>query len=166
MSIANGSNLDATDLLVEHNADGTLKSKDCRAYHNANQALASGAWASAALNSERFDTDTIHDTVTNNSRLTCKTAGKYLIGGCVGLTANATGWRGVRIYLNGTTVLVYSLVPASSATYQFQINLVTLWSLAVNDYVELQVFQDSGISLNILNDSSDSPELWAVRVGT
>src|SRR5262245_40483526 len=62
-----------------------------RAYHSANQSINSGTNTTLNFDSERFDSDTIHDNVTNNSRLTCKTAGKYLICCNVRWASNATG---------------------------------------------------------------------------
>src|SRR6266576_1935140 len=57
-----------------------------RVFHNAAQSLTTGVATALAFNSERFDqagnvADTQHDTVTNNSRLTCRYAGVYLISG-------------------------------------------------------------------------------------
>ena len=52
-----------------------------------------GNWVAVTFDTERFDTDTIHSTSTNTSRLTINTGGKYLIGGAVTFTANATGQR-------------------------------------------------------------------------
>ena len=40
----------------------------------------------------------------------------------------------------------------------------TLYSLAVNEYVELVAFQDSGVSLNALTAANYSPEFSMVRV--
>src|SRR5262245_1380457 len=52
--------------------------------HNANQSINTATDTVLAFNTERFDqcantADTMHDTVTNNSRLTCRYAGVYQI---------------------------------------------------------------------------------------
>lgn len=166
MTIANTSNLDATDLLVEHNADGTLRSKDCRAYHNAAQAVTTATFTVLALNSERYDTDGIHDTVTNNSRLTCKTAGKYIITGNVEFAANATGFRIVQIYLNGATTIAYQIELNPTAGGLIEMTISTLYSLALNDFVELRVYQNSGGNLNVTSAANYSPEFAMSRVGS
>ena len=49
----------------------------------------SESWHILSFDSERYDTDSIHDTVTNNSRLTCKTPGKYLIVALAGDTRHS-----------------------------------------------------------------------------
>lgn len=75
-----------------------------RAYHSTTQAIANSSLTILNCNSELFDTDSNHDTVTNNSRLTCKTAGKYQITSIVAWPSNATGYRRLAIPLNGSTV--------------------------------------------------------------
>jgi hypothetical protein len=47
-----------------------------RAKRTTTQAVATSTWTLVSFDGEDFDTDTIHDNVTNNDRLTCKTAGK------------------------------------------------------------------------------------------
>src|SRR6266498_542252 len=75
----------------------------CRVTTTAAQTLTTSVPLSFVFASERFDTDAIHDNTTNNSRLTCKTAGVYQISGQVEYAANATGRRELLIRLNGTT---------------------------------------------------------------
>lgn len=142
-----------------------------RAYHNANQSIANATWTSLALNSERFDqagnaADTMHDTVTNNSRLTCRYAGVYLITGNAQFAASAGGNnRLLRILLNGTTILgvggdIYNPVVNQALPQQ----ITTVYALAVNDYVELQVYQDSTAALNVTTVANWSPEFAMARL--
>src|SRR4029077_20051578 len=78
-----------------------------RVFHSANQSITTATETTLAFDSERFDTDTIHDTVTNNSRLTCKHAGVYVIGAHVQFDSGAAGGaRYVSIMLNGTTTYI------------------------------------------------------------
>lgn len=135
-----------------------------RVYHNANQSIANATDTILAFNSERFDTDVIHDTVTNNSRLTCKTAGKYQITAGIGWAANATGYRIVHILHNGSVKIASETAPVVSATVnQFQ-NVTTFYDLAVNDYVEVQVEQTSTAALNVLVLANRSAEFMMVKV--
>ena len=55
---------------------GTSGCIGAHAYHNAAQSINTASETTLALNSERWDTDSIHDTAVNNSRLTCVTPGK------------------------------------------------------------------------------------------
>ena len=48
-----------------------------RVYNTGNLTITNATETALTYNSEHFDTDTIHDTGSNTSRLTCKTAGKY-----------------------------------------------------------------------------------------
>lgn len=136
-----------------------------RAYHNADQSSTTSTQLACALNSERFDTDAIHDTSTNNSRMTCKTAGKYDIKGHMAFAANATGLREIAIRLNGTTLIALDNRISVSASRVTGLTIATTYDLVVNDYVELIAFQDSGGALNVVNAANYSPELSIERVG-
>jgi hypothetical protein len=129
-----------------------------RVYHSANQVITNNTFAALAFNTERFDTDVIHDTSTNNSRLTCKTAGKYQITGHALFAANATGYRQIAIRLGGATYLAAQGIPSIGASDDHNLSVTTLYSLAVNDYVELMAFQTSGAGLNVLASGNFSPE--------
>ncbi|HXI18490.1 MAG TPA: hypothetical protein VNM48_19165 [Chloroflexota bacterium] len=135
----------------------------CRAFHSATQSIPHATPTALAFNSERFDTDAIHDTATNNSRFTCKTAGKYIITGHVEWSANATGVRQLRIVLNGATPLIIVAVTTPvGAGYQ---GVATIADLAVNDYVELQAYQDSGSALTISTPAQYGCEFMMTRIG-
>jgi len=135
-----------------------------RVFHSISQSVANTTLTVAAFDSEHFDTDTIHDTATNNSRLTCKTAGRYIIIANIRYSPNVTGDRYAQIRLNGTTVLGYELCRAA-ATADTMLLVSTLDSLAVNDYVEVIAYQDSGVSLNLTSDATFSPKFMMIRVG-
>ena len=139
-----------------------------RAYHNTTQTSTENTWVSLALNSERFDNDTIHDNSTNNSRLTCKTAGVYLIFGNAEFAGGGStqGPRGIRILLNGTTVIAEDYRNAT-VDQPHALNIsAPPYELAVNDYVELQVYcTNTGVGNLTINASANySPEFGMVRV--
>jgi len=135
-----------------------------RAYHDANQSIANGVDTVVAFNSERYDTDAIHDTATNNSRLTCKTAGKYIIAASIAFAANTTSVRIVGIKLNGATLLANFVVNAVAAGGTY-CNVATIYDLAVNDYVQTMAYQLSGGALNVTSNPNYSPEFMMQRVG-
>lgn len=135
-----------------------------RAFHNANQSINNTTATTLAFNSERFDTDTIHDTATNNSRLTCKTAGKYLVFAHVQWASGAGTYRQTNLFLNGATNIAIVIGPPSSGNVTYQ-HVSTVYDLAVNDYVEIIVQQDSGGALNVVASGNASPEFGMVRVG-
>src|SRR5215475_9738149 len=90
-----------------------------RVYHNTTQSITNGTDTTVNFNSERYDqaagsASTMHDTVTNNSRLTAVYAGVYKITGQLGFASNATGIRQCHIRLNGTTIIAYGQVVAAT----------------------------------------------------
>ncbi len=135
-----------------------------RVYHSAAQSIADSTWVALAFNSERFDNDAIHDTVTNNSRLTCKTAGKYQISGAIQFDSNGTGNRGIKIRLDGSTDIALHQQGNTGADYD-ALAISTLYELAVNEYVELMVLQKSGGNLDVVAGGGFSPEFMMVKVG-
>lgn len=137
-----------------------------RVYHNAAQSIANTTGTSLAFNSERDDSDTIHDTVTNNSRLTCRTAGKYLIHASAEFAVSAVGAvRALNLQLNGATLIATQYVTPIGGGLPTALSCSTAYRLAVNDYVEAAVYQDSGGALNVNSAGNYSPEFGMVRVG-
>lgn len=135
-------------------------------FHSVNQSLASGVDTALAFDSERFDdpVDPLHDPASNNSRLTCRVAGRYLAGGSVRFASNGTGFRRLQIVRNGTGVIVVS-EPAPSSVDSLTVGVVKPVALGVGDYIELQARQDSGGALNVVAAAEFSPQFWMVRVG-
>jgi hypothetical protein len=107
--------------------------------------------AATAINfsaADIWDTDTIHDTATNNTRLTPHTKGLYLCYATLAFPANATGERFVSIRLNGTTDIGKNEVPVSSASAQTTLPALAPYQLnGSTDYIEMLYFQNSGGSL-------------------
>ena len=136
-----------------------------RVYHDTAQSISPNTPTALAFNSTRWDTDNIHDPVTNNSRLTCKTAGKYLIAATAGFDIEiTTGIRSIAIRLNGTTniILVSWNRNQNGPTWM---DCATIWDMGVGDYVEVVVEQGSSGSLNILAIASHTPEFMTHRIG-
>jgi hypothetical protein len=121
------------------------------AYHNTTQSINSGTSTALNLNSEDFDAGTMHDTVTNNTRVTVPStdAGVYLAIGGTSFAANGTGYRQVTLKKNGATDVYYTILDAvgSGNVTQFQVSHVV--SLAASDYLELYATQSSGGALNV-----------------
>lgn len=136
-----------------------------RVYHSAAQAIVTATPTALAFDSERFDTNAIHDTSTNNSRLTCKTAGVYVISASVQFAANATGLRAVNIVVNGSVYIApMRFMAVTDAGNASLVTNTTIYQLAVNDYVQVLVQQNSGANLNVLANGNFSPEFSMVRI--
>jgi len=128
-----------------------------RVFNSAAQAILNSTGTVILFDSERYDTDTIHSTSTNTGRLTATTAGKYLITMTLGMTSNATGRRQLSLLLNGATNIgiVEWDTNQNSTTYSV---VTTIYDLAATDYVEVVMFQSSGVTLNTIQAGDFSPE--------
>lgn len=134
-----------------------------RVYNNANISISNSTWEDLTFNSELWDTDSIHSTVSNTDRLTCQTAGWYVITGHVTFDSNNTGYRSVGIRWQGTDLIAVHREDAV-ASVDTIMSVATVIKLAVSQYVTLRVFQNSGGALNVNRDSRYSPEFMMVRV--
>lgn len=152
--------------LDAHSADGVHIGKNAavRVFHSVNQSIPNNTNTILAFDSERYDTNEMHSTTVNNSRITCKTAGKYLIIASVLFDANTDGRRVVRIKVNSHTIIENVSLPLGDSGGS-NMTASTVYELNENDYVEVEVLQTSGISLNIVANSRYSPEFMMVRVG-
>jgi hypothetical protein len=130
----------------------------CGLYKSTTDTIPNATATIIGWNSERFDTDAFHDTVTNNSRITIPSgkAGKYLISWQWGFNLNTNGYRQVQILLNGTQLpQSYSLVTMNGYTTQ---SAALVYPLSVGDYLQLEVTQNSGGNL----DSVASQDFFSV----
>lgn len=135
--------------------------KGCVVFNSADQAITNGVFTALTFDSEVFDTDSMHSTVTNTSRITCVTAGIYTITGEIAIAQSGLGLaRTAAIRFNNTTYIALQQAPPVTG-YDTRLSVSVIWQMAVNDYVELQAFQDSGGNLNVVAASSFSPYFGA-----
>lgn len=140
----------------------------CRAYHNVNVSMANSAETVVSLNSERWDTDAMHSTVTNNNRIMVNTSGLYLVTFNFKFAASATGERMGRIrWTSGVSTIVIGEEwdNSPSGGQPMATAIATVYKAAVADYFDTSVFQTSGGALNLLSDNNNSPELTATWIG-
>lgn len=109
---------------------------------------------------DTYDTDTMHDPASNNTKITAKTAGIYLFTARVSMAAHV-GTAGLLcgLLVNGTTTYDGGIFADNNALgniLQAQAQI----KLAVNDYVECTAAQFSGGSVNLTGAT-----LQAIRVG-
>ena len=111
-------------------------------------------WTSTIYSAaDAFDTDAMHDTVTNNSRITFNTAGIYLLIGLVSWNFSATGQRSLRFWKGGAASIRQITDDATAAVLGNDMEMSMLHSFAVGEYVELQVWHNRGSSLSIDNNN-------------
>lgn len=136
----------------------------CRVFNSASISIAHNTTTALTFDSERFDTDAMHSTASLTGRITFNTAGLYLVTGHVGwATSASTATRLTSIRLNGSTTITEAL--HDNVNQGVAQSVTTLYKFAVNDYVELVVYQFTGGALNVSAVANWTPEFSAVWVG-
>lgn len=127
-------------------------------------------WTSVGWDTESWDTDGYHDNVTNNNRLTIPVGfgGKFLvIAGYNFTNTSTTGIRAAQVEKN-TTVANTNVIaqgfflPAGGITNMSSFSRIV--SLADGDWINVNVFQNSGGALNF--NSEGASFLSLSRLGT
>ena len=129
----------------------------CQAQRASNQTITSASSTAIAMTGDVFDTDTMHDPTTNNTRITCNTAGVYLFTGTIQFDANSSGVRYLQLWLNGTTDIADVGSTSTSATNLTKLSIAFPWQMAVNDYMEMRAYQTSGGGLIVLGVTAGNP---------
>jgi hypothetical protein len=116
--------------------------------------LATSAPAALPFDTEGEDAYGMHDNVTNNSRLVCVKAGIYSVAAQVTWAANNSGRRVAQITKNGEggggTFQLSTATPGLGGTaVAFDQNVAGPVRLAVGDYLEVTVYQNSGGNLSV-----------------
>jgi hypothetical protein len=159
--IAAGQRVRGSDLAAIASATAYLLAPPvAQLYHTSAQAIPNNTWTALLFGTELVDSAGAHDTSTNTSRYTAVYAGTYLVHGRYTYAASATGFRGVRLAKNGTSLdytLSYGGTPTASLTQSVQTQGLVV--LAVGDYVEVQVMQTSGGNLNTDTSNSAYPSM-------
>lgn len=141
----------------------------CRVYHNTTQSISDATETTVSFNSERWDTAAMHDTATNNSRITISTAGLYVVT-CNLQMATAADYGIIRAHfrLNGTTyIAITDIQQTVAASVAPCVALTTVYKFVANDYVEVRIYQDNtaNAARNLLSTANFSPEFAATWIG-
>lgn len=113
-----------------------------------NQPIASSVTTILFYDRERYDTDSMHSEVTNTSRIVINTPGVYLISGWVIWSGNPDGERRTNVKLNSTNNIAQDervALQDDPLTHPFQ----AYWKFSSEDYIEVEVHQNSGVDLEI-----------------
>ena len=137
--------------------------KSCRVTHSIAVSIPNATPTIVPFDTERWDTDGMHDNVTNNSRITCKTAGQYLILATISFEFNTAGNRYFNFLLNGVDVIGGSVAGVPTTGFWSDTGVI-LHKLKVDDYVEVRVYQSSGAPLNSRKVSPLFPEFMMARI--
>jgi hypothetical protein len=128
-----------------------------------NQSCANNTGTMINWDTENYDTDAFHSTSTNTSRITIPAgkAGYYSISATGAFSANATGQRYFAFYKNGSFEQIFGRAAGYSADTVLSGTVVL--NLAVNDYIQIEAFQNSGGALNF--ESTISSQFSAQYLG-
>lgn len=149
----------------------------CRVRHSANLSITDStltelgvtAGTTACFDTERYDTASLHDTVTNPGRITIPVAGIYLVsfnGHFVSRNDYFQIYADLR--LNGTTTIATANIGSfNGVTLSPDIEAHTQYKFAVNDYVTVRVYQDNNANAaaNLETQGNFSPEFSATWIG-
>lgn len=135
----------------------------CSVYNDAAITLSNDTATAVAMNTEVYDTDTMHDTSTNNSRVIFKTAGKYIVTQNLVYAHNTTGYRSIELRLNGSTQLNKTTY-ADFRTGDDWYAMTTVVDADADDYVETLAYQNSGGDLALQTYGTYSPGMIAIKV--
>ena len=130
----------------------TFSKQSASAMHlSAAQSIPSGAWTKVNFDASWFDVQSEIDLT--NHRWTATKWGRYFIRAVAQFAQNSTGFRGIRIMRNGS-YLGLSLMEkdgdSSAATF---LQTAIVWAYNAGDYLEVQVYQNSGGDLNLVGCS-------------
>jgi hypothetical protein len=124
------------------------------AYAGTGPVCASGTTTLIPLDTESWDTDSMHSTATNPSRITINTSGQYLVTFYARWPTNATGYRQLNLRLNATgnpglgSTLSTITLAAVTGEATFVTRTLELTCVA-GDHYELFALQNSTVSLTL-----------------
>lgn len=133
----------------------------CAVRHSVNQSHATnGAWQALVFDTEDEDTNSMHSTSVNTSRITVPINGIYLVSGGVVFAADADGQRAVAFRKNSSGAnnpnvkgRIHETNPGGADAPVLAV--ATVIKLAATDYIELVAFQNSGAALTLLASTTE-----------
>jgi hypothetical protein len=148
-----------------------------KAYSTLNSTLATGVLTRVTLNAEAWDTDAMHDLVTNPTRITIKTAGTYVVTARLGMCriSTAINRQAFLIHSSAGTIMQRSPMSLGSSVaapfifgpqfQQIQVYAMTLTRrFAANDFIEMAAFQDTGANVGLPGYADWCPSVEASLV--
>lgn len=147
---------------------GSASFNGARQYRTSNQGVSSGSYASIEWTHGRYD-EGGYWSAGNPTRLTAPETGWYEMGGHARFTAGGSTAEllSIRIRVNGITTIAQvdnEQTTAGGMANPTDLSVSTGYKLTAGDYVELQVFQNTGASLDITASENSSPEMWMHKV--
>lgn len=124
----------------------------CSASARASQSIANNTQTAIALNTEQFDTSSMHSTTVNNSRFTIPSGytGKWLFTATSGFDPLTANNMMLRFYNNGSQIGPAIFSGNTNAGTLTSVSIANVLNLIAGDYVELFIYQSSGVAATTL----------------
>lgn len=138
-----------------------------KAYRSTAQDIPDTTWTSLSFSALEIDSKpgglTAHWVVGTPTRVFCRWTGIYYIQASCLWAADGTGIRFIRLLKNGAEI-IRSTENNLTATWLPMSNAATILSLAAGDYIEAQVYQSSGASLQVVVSFQPVPQLMIAKI--
>lgn len=118
----------------------------CQVTNAAAPSIANATTVALSWDTETVDVGNMH--VAGSSQIKATKAGLYLITANVEYAAFSTGYARAQFRYNGVTYGAGTVIDANSATINLSIS--AQWQAALNDYVELTLFQNTGAAKSLV----------------
>lgn len=125
----------------------------CAVYNSASVLVAHNTFTVMLANTELWDTDTMHSTSSNTSRITATTAGRYQLNVSMRFGVNTAGSRAIAYKVNGGSEIQLAACPAATAGIETVLSGSAMIVMAATDYVESVSYQNTGGNLDIILQS-------------
>lgn len=122
--------------------------------NSSNQSISNSVSTTLTWDTDLVNPLNLHSTTANTSRLTAKKSGVYQLAAFIYFASNTTGLRQILFLKNGN--IVDNVTSAALTGSETQLGMTALVTLLPGDYVECQVWQNSGGSLNVSATSASS----------
>lgn len=142
----------------------------CRVFSSVAQSIPdAGGGTKLTFNSERVKTvASMHDNVTNNTRITIPVTGWYDIGANLAFAAgNDYSLLEIRLMVNNTFYIAQNAYQHNTISVAPKPLVNTIYRLTATDFVEVQFYQDNtgGATRDTIVIGNYSPEFWACWMG-
>lgn len=131
--------------------------------HSESQTAPSKEMYTLIFDTELWDSDGIHDNVTNNSRLTCRTAGKYLVSCNVAVGDTPISFTQLMFRVNEEATGRIYRRSFNATVAAMMLGMSGLIALDVGDFVELDIYNDSD-GANLLDAYAYAPFFAMQRI--
>jgi hypothetical protein len=112
------------------------------------QSIPMTAFMAVGFDFDVWDTDDIHDRETDNTRLTARTDGLYVITASLEWESNPVGWRTAVLRVNEVLNVAFERRLAVNGAETVQA-ITAQYLMTARDFVELVVQQNSGRPLSL-----------------